>query len=143
MEYLAQNSSIAIMAAVVLAVLIAGLVTLKMSQRRVRGRRGQRLGIAEYHELDENRRLVIIRRDNVEHLLLIGGENDLVVESDIGRRALREEDEPAPRIEPQASEPIPLRPTPRSPVFADRRPQLRSVDPPIAVNPQKFDEDQP
>lgn len=141
MENLAQYSSIAIGAAILLAVLIGGLVILKMFQRRVRGRKGQRLGIAEYQEIDESRRLVIVRRDNVEHLLLIGGDNDLVIESNIGRsRSLREDEDSQSRIEPTA--PIPLRPAPRPPVFGDRRPQLRSVDPPIAVNPRKFDEEQ-
>jgi len=32
-------------------------------------------------DLDRQRQLVIIRRDNVEHLLMIGGPNDLVIES--------------------------------------------------------------
>jgi Flagellar biosynthesis protein, FliO len=141
MENLAQYSTIAISAAIVLALLIAGLVILKMLQRRVRGRKGQRLGITEYQEIDESRRLVIVRRDNIEHLLLIGGDNDLVIESNINRgRAVREDDEPEARIEPSA--PIPLRPAPRAPVFGDRRPQLRSVDPPIAVNPRKFEDEQ-
>jgi Flagellar biosynthesis protein, FliO len=146
MDILAQYSTIAIAIAILLALLIGTLVILKMFQRRVRGRRGQRLGISEFQEIDESRRLVIIRRDNVEHLLLIGGENDLVVESNIGRRgaSLRDDadDETSgERLEPSAPmAAIPLRP-PRAPVFGDRRPQLRSVDPPIAVSPRKFDED--
>jgi flagellar protein FliO/FliZ len=143
MEYLAQYSSLAIAAAIVLALLIAGLVVMKMFQRRVRGRRGQRLGITEYQEIDEARRLVIVRRDNVEHLLLIGGENDLVIESNISRRSRgQDDDEDNARNDPPSSPPIPLRPAPRAPVFTDRRPQLRSVDPPIAVSPRKFDDDQ-
>jgi flagellar protein FliO/FliZ len=143
MEYLAQYSTLAIAAAIVLALLIAGLVAMKMLQRRVRGRRGQRLGIAEYQEIDETRRLVIVRRDNVEHLLLIGGDNDLVIESNINRRGReQDDDEDHPRMEPSVSAPIPLRPAPRAPVFTDRRPQLRSVDPPAAASPRKFDDDQ-
>jgi Flagellar biosynthesis protein, FliO len=141
MENLAQYSSIAIGAAIVLALLIGSLVILKMFQRRVRGRKGQRLGITEYQEIDESRRLVIVRRDNIEHLLLIGGENDLVIESNINRgRSIREDDESDARVEPSA--PIPLRSAPRPPVFGDRRPQLRSVDPPMAVNPRKFEDEQ-
>jgi hypothetical protein len=34
--------------------------------------------------LDGRRRLLLVRRDDVEHLLLIGGPADLVVESGIG-----------------------------------------------------------
>jgi Flagellar biosynthesis protein, FliO len=147
MENLAQYSTYAIGAAIILALLIAGLVVMKMFQRRVRGRKGQRLGITEYQEIDESRRLVIIRRDNVEHLLLIGGDNDLVIESNINtRRSLRDDDNDDGvvnmRGEPSSQAPIPLRPAPRAPVFTDRRPQLRSVDPPIAVTPRKFDEEQ-
>ena len=33
--------------------------------------------------VDSHRRLVLVRRDDVEHLLLIGGPADVVVESDI------------------------------------------------------------
>ena len=66
-----------------LVLLVALLVIWRWLNQRVRGRRGQRLGINEYQELDQSRRLVLVRRDNVEHLLLIGGPNDLVVESHI------------------------------------------------------------
>lgn len=57
-----------------------------------RAGRPQRLAITDAFNLDrEGRKLVIIRRDNVEHLLLIGGVNDIVIESNIikGERALR------------------------------------------------------
>lgn len=46
-----------------------------------------RLGIIEGMALEGKRRLVIVRRDNIEHLLLIGGENDLVIEQGIQRQA--------------------------------------------------------
>lgn len=45
------------------------------------GRR--RLSISEVMPLDGKRRLVLVRRDEREHLLLIGGESDLVVEQNI------------------------------------------------------------
>ena len=35
--------------------------------------------------VDGRRRLVLIRRDNIEHLLMIGGPTDLVVEPNIVR----------------------------------------------------------
>ncbi|MGH6830983.1 MAG: hypothetical protein ACREDG_07500, partial [Methylocella sp.] len=44
-----------------------------------------RLGTVDAFDLDRQRQLVIIRRDNVEHLLMIGGPNDVVIESDIIR----------------------------------------------------------
>ena len=49
--------------------------------------RAPRLGIVDVFELDGQRQLVIVRRDNVEHLLMIGGPNDVVVEGNIVRAA--------------------------------------------------------
>lgn len=48
-------------------------------------RRGQqrRLGIVEVLALDARRRLVLVRRDGVEHLLLLGLGDDRVVEAGI------------------------------------------------------------
>lgn len=41
--------------------------------------RSKRLGLVEVLPLDGKRRLVLVRRDDQEHLMLIGGERDLVV----------------------------------------------------------------
>jgi flagellar protein FliO/FliZ len=47
----------------------------------VRARPGsRRLGVVEAATIDAKRRLVLVRRDGVEHLLLIGGGTDLVIE---------------------------------------------------------------
>ncbi|MCZ8260947.1 MAG: hypothetical protein O9333_12540 [Beijerinckiaceae bacterium] len=57
-----------------------------------RGGRPQRLAVTDAFTLDrDGRKLVIVRRDNVEHLLLIGGPNDVLVEGNIvrGERAAR------------------------------------------------------
>lgn len=48
-----------------------------------KGRRGSRLGIVEAAVVDRSRRLVLIRRDAVEHLVMIGGAQDVVVETNI------------------------------------------------------------
>ena len=45
--------------------------------------RAQRLAVVEVKQLDVRRRLVLIRRDGVEHLLLLGATQDLVIESGI------------------------------------------------------------
>src|SRR6188768_98740 len=51
-----------------------------------RGRARQpRLGIVDIYDLDRQRQLILLRRDNVEHLLLIGGPNDVVIETNIVR----------------------------------------------------------
>ncbi|WP_207620405.1 flagellar biosynthetic protein FliO, partial [Oharaeibacter diazotrophicus] len=44
-----------------------------------------RVAVLDVAPVDQRRRLVLIRRDNVEHLLLIGGPTDLVVEQTIYR----------------------------------------------------------
>src|SRR5712691_5036102 len=53
------------------------------------GGRGRqpRLAVIEGAAVDGRRRLVLIRRDNVEHLLIIGGPTDVVVEQNIVRAA--------------------------------------------------------
>jgi hypothetical protein len=61
-----------------------------------RGRQ-PRLGIVDIYELDRQRQLILLRRDNVEHLLLVGGPNDVVIERNIlrGMSARMASDEPA------------------------------------------------
>src|SRR5207253_4410522 len=49
-----------------------------------RGRQ-PRLAVIDYASVDGRRRLVLVRRDNVEHLLMIGGPTDIVVEPNIVR----------------------------------------------------------
>jgi flagellar protein FliO/FliZ len=49
-----------------------------------RGRQA-RLAVVDAAAVDTRRRLVLIKRDNVEHLLMIGGPTDIVVESNITR----------------------------------------------------------
>lgn len=43
-----------------------------------------RLGVVDGAHVDAKRRLILIRRDNVEHLVLIGGPTDVLIESGIG-----------------------------------------------------------
>ncbi|MEC4591325.1 MULTISPECIES: FliO/MopB family protein [Nitrospirillum] len=50
---------------------------------RLPGRAQRRLGVVEAMALDPRRRLVLIRRDGVEHLLLLGGTQDLHLEGPI------------------------------------------------------------
>ncbi len=47
--------------------------------------RQPRLGVVDAFDLDRQRQLVLVRRDNVEHLIMIGGPNDVVVEASIVR----------------------------------------------------------
>lgn len=52
----------------------------------VRGGRNRqpRLQVLDAAAIDARRRIVLIRRDNVEHLVMIGGPTDLVIEAGIG-----------------------------------------------------------
>jgi flagellar protein FliO/FliZ len=128
-------------AGVLLLVLFIAVLIARSMSGGIRGRRGQRLAISEYHDLDQSRRLVLVRRDGVEHLLLIGSHHDLVVEGGIPaagvglamgddapflRRAPRMDPppEPAPEPRPQAA-----RMAPRPAVFGDRASNLRALDP--------------
>src|SRR3954464_4285801 len=86
------NWNVMTAAIAVLVVLIVLLVIFRAFGRTVRGRRGARLGVSEYHEIDKTRRLVLVRRDGVEHLLLIGGQNDVVIETRIRLGEMDEEE---------------------------------------------------
>ena len=126
MELLAPYMQYIVTLAIALAVLLVGMLVYKLLSGPVMGRKGQRLGISEYHEIDKTRRLVLVRRDETEHLILIGGAQDLVVESGISLNSGMDDVREAPRP------PIPIRAAPRAPVFGgERRPALRPVEPPM------------
>jgi hypothetical protein len=63
------------------------------------GQRGRqpRLAVIDYASVDGRRRLILVRRDNVEHLLMIGGPSDVVVETNIVRAGVPREAAP-PRL---------------------------------------------
>jgi hypothetical protein len=155
MPDLAPYTTYLIAGAAALVVLIILLMIFRTFQGGMGGRRGMRLGISEYYEIDKTRRLILVRRDNVEHLVLIGGGQDVVIEpgisgrgSEPGMRKPRpdfvqpREFEPASQREysiaaGEQTEPLsadPLRPiaprqAPRPAVFGDNRPpNLRAVN---------------
>ncbi|WP_269780334.1 flagellar biosynthetic protein FliO, partial [Methylobacterium sp. Leaf118] len=80
---------------VILILMIGGYLLLRrltgrsLSLTAGAGTRGRqpRLGIVDIYELDRHRQLILLRRDNVEHLLLVGGPNDVVIERHIQRGA--------------------------------------------------------
>jgi flagellar protein FliO/FliZ len=51
-----------------------------------------RIAVLEYASLDNKRKLVLIRRDDVEHLIMTGGPVDVVIETGIGEPPRRAED---------------------------------------------------
>ncbi len=152
-------------AAAAIAFLVAALLILLIFRivfgRRLRlprnGRvRQPRLGIVDAFDLDRQRQLVIVRRDNVEHLLMIGGPNDLVIESEIVRadsrdgrvreKDLRDKELREAPMSAGAPWPAPVevpvsRSVPRTkpylepdPGFAASYPEEAALPPPAAVN---------
>lgn len=49
----------------------------------------RRLDVIEHANVDGRRRLLLIRRDDVEHLIMTGGPVDVVIETGIGMRRQR------------------------------------------------------
>jgi len=96
-----------------------------------RGRQ-PRLAVIDAASVDGRRRLVLIRRDNIEHLLMIGGPTDVVVEQNIVRAAAAREmpresgrsaaPEPALRTAPTPETAWPLQPMTETPPVAPARP---------------------
>ncbi len=124
-DKLLENKTLMLSAAAV-AFFVAAILVLLLFRlafgRRLRmsgaGRARQpRLGIVDAFDLDRHRQLVIVRRDNVEHLLMIGGPNDVLIEAEIVRaeparemaRLRDKEPDARPALPTQASngEPIP------------------------------------
>lgn len=113
---------------VIVLVLIMGIFWLvrgfgvgRFGKQAARNRQ-PRLAVIEASTVDGRRRLVLIRRDNVEHLLMIGGPTDVVIEPNIVRAqgniareitaARAAPSEPMPRAEPSS---WPLQPEPAAP----------------------------
>ena len=63
------------------------------------GGRGRqpRLAVIDAASVDARRKLILVRRDNVEHLLMIGGPSDVVIEPNIVRASAASRDIAAPR----------------------------------------------
>ena len=87
-SFLSDNRSMAVLIGLIAAVVVVVLAVLiyrGLFGRRLHmagGRSRQpRLGVVDAFDLDRQRQLVLVRRDNVEHLIMIGGPNDLVIES--------------------------------------------------------------
>jgi hypothetical protein len=57
-----------------------------------------RLAVIDAAAVDGRRRLVLVRRDNIEHLLMIGGPTDIVVEPNIVRANARDQMSPRPAV---------------------------------------------
>jgi flagellar biogenesis protein FliO len=95
---------------IVLVLIVLGLWLLKLVLRTSTGvvlGRNRRLAVVENLAIDSKRQLLIVRRDNTEHLILVGGAHDVVVESGF-----------TPDVQPAAPRPVP---TVRRPAVASLR----------------------
>src|SRR6202020_1569031 len=116
-------------------IVLAILYRLTFAHRlRVPGGRTRqpRLGLVDAFSLDGQRQLVLIRRDNIEHLVMIGGPNDVLVESQINRAVVpaRESNQASPLLVPST----PARRTeaaalPASPAVAEPPPKVAAKVP--------------
>ncbi|AZO75289.1 MULTISPECIES: flagellar biosynthetic protein FliO [unclassified Mesorhizobium] len=74
--------------------------------------RKTRLAVMDATAVDSHRRLVLVRRDDIEHLILIGGPTDVVVERDIRLVAPRRPALTGDSGQQQAATPRPRAPQP-------------------------------
>lgn len=75
--------------------------------------RDRRLGVVEAASVDGRRKLILLRRDNVEHLIMTGGPVDVVVETGINSPQREEPSFEPPKEEDRvtiAREPEPAAP---------------------------------
>ncbi|MDR3375449.1 MAG: flagellar biosynthetic protein FliO [Ancalomicrobiaceae bacterium] len=81
---------IALILVVILIVLVAWVIgrfaTGSLGARKGSTKGRSRLAVTDASDVDGHRRLVLVRRDDVEHLIMIGGPNDLLIESRIMRQ---------------------------------------------------------
>lgn len=132
---------------------LIGLLVLLVIIRIVRGltfgtfvaggkNRKARLAVMDATAVDSQRRLVLVRRDDIEHLILIGGPTDVVVEQNIrllppARRPAAEEvtahavapPPPVPNPVAAAQPPVP-RPAPRPAPALQTQPPVAPQPPP-------------
>jgi flagellar protein FliO/FliZ len=101
---------------IVLVLIVLGLWGLKVLSNAT-GRLSnnkKRLVVVDKAQVDGKRQVVIIRRDNVEHVIMTGGPQDLIIESGV--------------VAPQPTQPMPAR-RPQRPAAA----QPARPDQPVAV----------
>jgi len=138
---------IAVLALIAVAAwLVRRFATNRLGANPNRGRM-PRLAVIDAAAVDGRRRLVLVRRDNVEHLLMIGGPSDIVVEPNIVR-ATPGRDQMAPRPAVGGEQPPRIAPLPdanwsddgaRADTFDHAEPQMPEP-PPRPARPSFADE---
>lgn len=136
-----ENSALKFVIAFVLVMALIGLTAWlirQFSSARPSGTSGgrarqPRLAVLDSAVVDARRRLVLIRRDNVEHLLMIGGPTDVVVEANV----VRAHPAAGPMLAPPQPQPqrhAPQR-APIEPIEPEYDPSLVPMDEPYYEEP--------
>jgi len=129
---------------VLILILLVSWVLKKISAKvRIGGRRGARLKVQESIMVDTTRTLTLVKCDNVEHLILLGGTSDLVVASNIQEtRAAAKPPARSPALAAAAATPAlqplasaPVRPVPPAPP-AQKQPPEPAAEPQLAAPQQ-------
>ncbi|MBB3657028.1 hypothetical protein FHX15_002256 [Rhizobium sp. BK650] len=119
--------------ALILLILVLWFLRSRAPSPFVRGGRNRqpRLQVLDAAAVDARRRLVLVRRDNVEHLVMIGGPTDIVIES----RILPEtEAETVAEFRPQPVEERPI--VQERPIVNERPAAVPLREPPAAPQPR-------
>jgi hypothetical protein len=128
---------------IVIVLIVLGLWVLKLFTRageRLGRGSDKRLQVIDTANVDGKRKVMIIRRDNVEHVIMTGGPQDLVIESGIAvpaaqplRRRARPATAPPKPAEPEEiATPI----APDRPVSRDTVDRLRDLARPAPLKPR-------
>ena len=130
----------------VIAVVALAAIVFWVARRMTRGlnfsdggQRGKRsrLGVIDAFDIDRQRRLILLRRDNVEHLVMIGGPNDVLIEPTIRRGVAQAARSQAASSGQPATTPTPANLHPREvpPPTRPSEPTVQRITP-VAVPPE-------
>ncbi|MBY5372017.1 flagellar biosynthetic protein FliO [Rhizobium johnstonii] len=116
--------------ALLLLIIVLWVIRSRAPSPFVRGGRNRqpRLQVLDAAAVDARRRLVLVRRDDVEHLIMIGGPSDIVIESRI-LPAAAEQPESASRPQPVEQRPISVARPETPPVSPPHPPVAARVEP--------------
>ncbi|RWY82158.1 flagellar biosynthesis protein FliO [Rhizobium leguminosarum] len=119
--------------ALLLLIVVLWVIRSRAPSPFVRGGRNRqpRLQVLDAAAVDARRRLVLVRRDDVEHLIMIGGPSDIVIESRI-LPAAAEQPDSANRPQPVEQRPMSVDQRPAS-VARPETPPVSPPRPPVAA----------
>ncbi|MCB4770255.1 flagellar biosynthetic protein FliO [Ancylobacter sp. Lp-2] len=128
-----------VLAAIGIGLVLLVVLVIRLGRRgrhRHSGVGGHRLAVLDQVAIDETRRLVLIQRDDVQHLVILGGGSDFLVEAGIGRAAARQAAPPEPAPIAERARPVAAAaPAPRPPVPAREEPPVAAAPAPAAPKP--------